>query len=99
MRFFAVVAVVKGPDNKLWAVTKAMARARSDLHNAVKARVADGVALQLTADVRRAGAAHLCDDHCVYSQRRLHVHHSATVCDGGLYELWCAKDGYPPHMG
>ena len=99
VRYFAVLAVVKGPDNKLWAVTKAMARARPDLRNAYGVSIGACVVVQLTAAVRRAGAAHLCDSDCMFSQRGLSVRHSATVCDGGLYELWCAREGYPPHMG
>ena len=49
--------------------------------------------------MRRAGAAHICDDQCVPHRRNLSVKHSAGVCDGGLYELWTREHGYPPHSG
>ena len=60
---------------------------------------ADVVVVHLGQNVRRVGAAHACDDGCDIHPRRMHVTHSATIVDGGRYELWTREDGYPPHMG
>ena len=99
MRFYAVLCVMRGPDGKLWAIAMPMLRAQSSRGGGMRASLRDVSVVQLCEAVRRAGAAHICDEQCVPHRRQLHVTHSARVCDGGLYELWTREHGYPPYMG
>ena len=99
MRFYAVVAVVRGPDMKLWAITMPMASTGTDDGEGMRVEADGCTVVELADGVRRAGAAHVCDDACVPHRRGLQVKHSARVCDGGLYETWTREQGYPPHMG
>ena len=94
--FFAVYAIFQmSRDKTIWAVCRRMQSTSEGRY-----RVGgDVVVIELGSGVRRAGAAHICDDNCVYRPRSMDVKHSKTVCAGGLYELWCRADGYPPYMG
>jgi len=99
MRFFSVLCVMRGPDGRLWTVGAQMMRGTSNNGDGMCASVRDFAVVQLGDAVRRAGAAHICDERCVPHRRELSVKHSAGVCDGGLYELWTRGHGYPPHYG
>ena len=100
MRFFCLEGVVRGPDGRLWAVTAPMTQALSSGTKRVMRADRDKVTVVLLTDaVRRAGAAHVCDERCVSHPRQLRVKHSAGVEEGGMYEVWTREDGYPPHMG
>ena len=99
LQFYCVEAVLRGPDGRLWAARKPMERSQSSVGRGWRAQH-DKVTVVLLCDaVRRAGTAHICDDQCVPHRRQLLVNHSATVADGGLYEVWTRVDGYPPYMG
>ena len=99
MRFYAVSCVMRGPDGKLWAIAMPMMRAHSSRGVGMRASLRDVSVVHLCEAVRRAGAAHVCDQRCAPHRRQLHVKHSAGVCDGELYELWTREHGYPPHLG
>ena len=99
LHFYCVHAVVRGTDGRVWSVAAPMKRAQCPLGRAFRVQC-DRVTIVLLCDaVRRAGAVHICDDRCDPHRRHLRVKHSASVVEGGLYELWTRADGYPPHMG
>ena len=54
--------------------------------------------IQLGKGARRAGVSHVCDVQCRAQRGRASVSHSKGVCDGGTYEVWTRKHGYPPFM-
>ena len=100
LKFFAVFAIAKGPDGKLWVLGQKMGREENGTAGCqVMQGAAASTVVELGGGVRRAGAAHICDAGCSGRGRGLDVKHTAGVCDGGVYELWTREDGYPPHMG
>ena len=99
MRFYGVVCVMKGPDGVLWVICMPMVRAHPSQGEGMRTSTGDVKLVQLGKTVRRAGAAHMCDERCVPHRREQRVKHIADVCDGGMYEIWARQDGYPPHLG
>ena len=91
--------VVRGPDGKLWAIVQPMEWADASVGEARRIQAGCSAVVELTDRIRRAGAVHMCDGDCVAHPRYLEMKQSAGVCDGGLYEVWTRKNGYPPHMG
>ena len=100
LRFFAVFGITKVTvDGKLWAITRRMRRTSDDEQALYISRPEEVSLVELGRGVRRAGAAHKCDARCKYTRRTMDVEHSASVLEGGVYELWSRQDGYPPHRG
>lgn len=99
LQFFGVYAIFRmSRDNKLWVACKNMVRTGCTERTEYQIS-GDVVLLELGGGVRRAGAAHYCDDRCVHAQRGMDVKHSMGVRDGGLYALWSRAEGFPPFMG
>ena len=98
LRAYAVVSVMRGPDGKLWVISRPMRQVRGHEGLGMAASAEKCVVVELCKSVRRAGASHICDDGCKPDHQSLRVTHSKGVLDGGLYEIWTRKSSYPPHM-
>ena len=99
LHFFAVCKIFEiSRDKKLWAVCRPMRG--KEMFGRIEYSVGGNyVILELGCGVRRAGAAHICDEECHAPRGSQYVRHSRSVLCGGRYELWSRKDGYPPYMG
>ena len=93
LRFYGVYHIAKGPEGKLWAITRPMECAHTPDGNGTRVRPDTTHIVELGARVRRAGAAYVCDEQCVPHPREQRMTHSASVCDGGLYEVWTRQHG------
>ena len=94
VRLFAVFYIARTADSKLWVFGKEMHK------NGRAYAVGNGSCsvIQLGKGARRAGVSHVCDVQCRAQRGRASVSHSKGVCDGGTYEVWTRKHGYPPFM-
>ena len=99
LRKYAVVVVVRGPDNKLWTVAVPLQKPYDEEGAAMRIQADAIVLLELSASVRRAGTCHVCNDSCTLHPRKLEVKHNGGILDGELYEVWTRENNYPPYMG
>ena len=99
MRFYGVYGIFQSPDKGLWVVGKLMREVESPRGRRYTTAGATCAIIELGKGVRRAGAAHICDEGCSFDARGNTATHSRDVCAGGVYEVWRREEGYPPHMG
>ena len=99
LRVYAVVIVLRGPDDKLWVASLRMKKSNALYGSGMCLAGEDCVLIELSDAVRRAGAMHMCDENCIPHPKKLDVTHSNTVLGKGMYVLWTRKDNYPPYMG
>jgi len=100
LMFFAVYAILQVKrDKKLWAICRRMCHVGDVERDVYCVGGEDVVIVELGSGVRRAGAAHICDDQCRAPRGSASVLHSRSVLGKGRYELWSRKDGFPPYMG
>ena len=99
LRVFAVVIVLRGPDDTLWVACLRMKKRTTPRGCGMCVVGEDCVLIELSDAVRRAGAMHMCDEDCVPHPKKLDVKHSKTVLEKGMFVVWTRKDNYPPYMG
>lgn len=100
LEFFAVHGVVEAvSDGKLWAITQRLVQVQENGVKAYRVNKESRAFVELGDGVRRAGAVHVCTEHCRGVRRRQRVLHVPDLLEGGLYEIWTRCHGFPPHMG
>ena len=88
LRAYAVVGVLRGPDDKLWVITMPMTQVHGHEGLGMAAATDRCVVIELGICVRRAGASHICDDGCKIDSHSVHISHSKGILEGG-----CTKFG------
>ena len=91
----AIYAFVKAGKDDVWAVVSRMVR--HDL--CYKAECRGPSVVRLDHRMLRVAAIHNCDEQSSFNHRLGTVKHGSSVTNGGLYWLFCRREGYPPHMG
>ena len=99
LRLFAVHHIARSPDGLFWVYGREMRRVNDNDLSTYAVRDEASIVVQLGKGVRRAGTFHLCDSRCTTMRNKTCLSHSESVCDGGVYEVWTRKDGFPPYMG